>query len=92
VPNSPYPDKFGIADNCNPATVDYFVEAFGYQEAIELSNIDNPTGNSINGDKIQVALNDAAVLINNYIVRARSSSRVRTAARRRSLPDGTSTF
>jgi phage gp36-like protein len=70
VPNSPYPDKFGIADNCNPATVDYFVEAFGYQEAIELSNIDNPTGNSINGDKIQVALNDAAVLINNYIVTA----------------------
>jgi len=66
----PLPDKFGIADNCNPATVDYFVEVFGYQEAVELSNIDNPTGNSINTDKIQIALNDAATLINNYILTA----------------------
>ena len=70
MPNSPYPDRFGVADNCNPATVDYFIEVFGYQEAVELSNIDNPTGNGINYDKIQVALNDAAVLINNYILTA----------------------
>lgn len=70
MPNSPYPDKFGVADNCNPATVDYFVEVFGYQEAVELSNIDNPTGNDINFDKIQIALNDAAILINNYILTA----------------------
>ena len=70
MPNSPNPDKFGVADNCNPATVDYFVEVFGYQEAVELSNIDNPTGNSIKPDKIQIALNDAAILINNYIFTA----------------------
>ncbi len=70
MPNSPYPDKFGVADNCNPATVDYFIEIFGYQEAVELSNIDNPTGNNINFDKIQIALNDAATLINNYILTA----------------------
>lgn len=70
MPRSPYPDDFGVADNCNPATVDYFVEVFGYQEAVELSNIDNPTGNQINVDKIQIALNDAAVLINNYIITA----------------------
>lgn len=70
MPNSPYPDKFGVADNCNPATVDYFIEVFGYQEAVELSNIDNPTGNDINFDKIQIALNDAATLINNYILTA----------------------
>jgi hypothetical protein len=70
MPNSPYPDRFGVADNCNFATVDYFIEVFGYQEAVELSNIDNPTGNQINIDKIQVALNDAAVLINNYILTA----------------------
>jgi phage gp36-like protein len=66
----PYPDKFGLANNCNPATVDYFVEVFGYQEAVELSNIDSPTGNQINVDKIQIALNDAATLINNYITTA----------------------
>lgn len=67
MPYTPYPDDFGLANNCTPATVDYFVEVFGYQEAVELSNIDNPTGNSINHNKIQVALNDAAILINNYI-------------------------
>jgi phage gp36-like protein len=70
MPNSPHPDQFGIADNCTPATVDYFIEVFGYQEAVELSNIDNPTGNQINFDKIQIALNDAAALINNYILTA----------------------
>jgi hypothetical protein len=70
MPNSPFPDQFGVADNCTPATVDYFVEVFGYQEAVELSNIDNPTGNQINVDRIQIALNDAATLINNYIVTA----------------------
>lgn len=70
MPNPPNPDMFGVADNCNPATVDYFVEVFGYQEAVELSNIDNPTGNQINYDKIQIALNDAATLINNYIITA----------------------
>ena len=66
----PYPDRFGIANNCNPASVDYFIEVFGYQEAVELSNIDNATGNNINVDKIQIALNDAAALINNYIITA----------------------
>lgn len=70
MPNPPNPDLFGVADNCTPATVDYFVEIFGYQEAIELSNIDNPTGNQIDFDKIQIALNDAATLINNYIITA----------------------
>lgn len=70
MPNPPNPDMFGVADNCTPATVDYFIEVFGYQEAVELSNIDNPTGNQINYDKIQIALNDAATLINNYIITA----------------------
>lgn len=70
MPNSPYPDQFGIADNCTPATVDYFIEIFGYQEALELGAIDDPTRNTININKIQVALNDAATLINNYILTA----------------------
>ena len=67
---TPPPDSFGIADNCNQATVDYFIEVFGYQEAVELSNIDSPTGNQIDFEKIQIALNDAAALINNYIITA----------------------
>ena len=65
-----HPDAFGVASNCNPASVDYFIEIFGYQEAVELSNIDSPTGNQIDYDKIQITLNDAAALINNYILTA----------------------
>lgn len=68
--HKPLPDKFGVASNCTPATVDYFIEIFGYQEALELGSIDDPTRNDINYDKIQIALNDAAVLINNYILTA----------------------
>lgn len=70
MPNSPLPDDFGVADNCTPATIDYFIEVFGYQEALELGAIDDPTKNTINYNKIQVALNDAATLINNYIITA----------------------
>lgn len=60
-------DIHGVASNCTLATVDYFISIFGFQEAVELSNIENPTGNRIDEDKIQLALNDAAQLINNYI-------------------------
>jgi phage gp36-like protein len=63
----PLPDKYGSANNCDPATVDYFVKIFGFSEALELSNIDNPTANYIDQEKIQIALNDAAILINNFI-------------------------
>lgn len=60
-------DAYGVANNCTPATVDYFISVFGYNEAVELSNIENPVGNEIDTDKIQIALNDAGQLINNYI-------------------------
>ena len=66
-PYSPPPDSEGIANNCNPATVSYFIEVFGYNEALELSRLEDPTSNTINYDRIQIALNDAAVLINNFI-------------------------
>ena len=60
-------DIYGVASNCNFATVDYFISIFGFQEAVELSNIENPTGNDVDITKIQLALNDAGQLINNYI-------------------------
>lgn len=63
----PLPDRYGQANNCDPATVDYFVKIFGFSEALELSNIDNPTANYIDQEKIQLALNDAAILIDNFI-------------------------
>lgn len=69
-------DIHGVASNCNLATVDYFVSIFGFQEAVELSNIEDPTGNGIDVDKIQLALNDAAQLVNNYIESAPPQGKV----------------
>jgi phage gp36-like protein len=66
APYTPSPDSFGIANNCDPATVDYFIEIFGFNEALELSRLEDPTANNINHQRIQVALNDAALLVNNY--------------------------
>lgn len=67
APYTPPPDSHGVANNCNPADVDYFIEVFGFNEALELSNLEDPTSNKINAQRIQVALNDAATLINNFI-------------------------
>jgi phage gp36-like protein len=67
MPYNPPPDAYGIANNCDPATVDYFIEVFGFNEALELSRLEDPTANTINYQRIQVALNDAARLVNNYI-------------------------
>lgn len=64
---APPPDNFGVANNCTPATVDYFIEVFGFNEALELSRLEDPTSNTIDYSRIQTALNDSAVLINNYI-------------------------
>lgn len=66
----PMRDSFGQANTCDPATVDYFIKIFGFSEALELSNIDNPTANYIDQEKIQIALNDASVLIDQYIATA----------------------
>ena len=69
-------DIHGVASNCNLASVDYFISIFGFQEAVELSNIEDPTGNGIDVDKIQLALNDAAQLVNNYIESAPPQGKV----------------
>lgn len=66
-PYTPPPDSHGIANNCTPATVDYFIDVFGYNEALELSRIEDPTANTINHERIQLALNDSAALISNYM-------------------------
>ncbi len=67
MPYTPPPDAYGVANNCDPATVDYFIEVFGFNEALELSRLEDPTANTINYQRIQVALNDSATLINNFI-------------------------
>jgi hypothetical protein len=67
VPYTPPADSHGVANQCNPATVDYFIEIFGFNEALELSRLEDPTANTINYERIQVALNDASVLIQSFI-------------------------
>lgn len=76
APYSPPPDSHGVANNCNPATVDYFIDIFGFNEALELSRLEDPTANTINYERIQLALNDAAVLISNYIATATPQGKI----------------
>lgn len=64
---TPPPDSHGVADQCSPATVDYFIDIFGFNEALELSRLEDPTANTINFERIQLALNDAALLIRSFI-------------------------
>lgn len=63
---TPPPDSHGVADQCSPATVDYFIDIFGFNEALELSRLEDPTANTINFERIQLALNDAALLIQSF--------------------------
>lgn len=65
-PYTPPPDSHGVADQCSPASVDYFIDIFGFNEALELSRLEDPTANTINYERIQLALNDAALLIQSF--------------------------
>lgn len=65
-PYTPPPDSHGVADQCSPATVDYFIDIYGFNEALELSRLEDPTANTINYERIQLALNDAALLIQSF--------------------------
>lgn len=66
-PYTPPPDSHGVADQCSPGTVGYFIDIFGYNEALELSRLEDPTANTINYERIQLALNDAALLIQSFV-------------------------
>lgn len=66
APYNPPPDSHGVADQCSPATVDYFIDIYGFNEALELSRLEDPTANTINYERIQLALNDAALLIQSF--------------------------
>lgn len=58
------------------ATIDDFVLAFGEQEALELTNLDNPDATIIDGTKLQFALDVADNLIGAYYARAGSIGKV----------------
>ena len=49
------------------ATIDDFIKAFGEEETLQLSALDNPSITQIQDDVIQRALDDAAAEINSYL-------------------------
>lgn len=61
-------DPHGNAStNCTQATASYFEDVYGRQEAIELTNIDDPRSTVPNYRRLQIALNDAKVYLDNII-------------------------
>jgi phage gp36-like protein len=74
----------GTGRNGNTPTPDDFIMAFGHKEAVQLSNLDNPSGNSVNPERIWMAIQDACSLIDSYISQApRANKLIISSSRRR---------
>lgn len=65
------------------ATVDDFILAYGMQEAVQISNIDNPSANTVNEARIRMALEDAESLIDSYVTQAPKAGIILISANRR---------
>lgn len=76
-----YPIK--ARPNPRAATPDDFVLAYGLREAIQISNIDDADAIQPNTDKIWMAIQDAAALIDNYIIQASRSGKLLISSNRR---------
>lgn len=70
----------GVARN---ASVDDFVLAFGRLEAIQISNIDDPSRDEVNHARIQMAIEDANSLIDSYVRMAPKAGKLLVSANRR---------
>ena len=77
----PYP----IYDRPGPraATPDDFILAYGLREAIQLTNIDDADATEPNTDKLWMAIEDAAALIDNYINQASRAGKLLISSNRR---------
>ena len=77
----PYP----IYDRPGPraATPDDFILAYGLREAIQLTNIDDADAIEPNTDKLWMAIEDAAALIDNYINQASRAGKLLISSNRR---------
>lgn len=73
------PDKGEAYD----PVVDDFILAFGKQEAIQVSNIDNPSAQHVNGARIKMAIEDALSLIDSYVKMAPKAGKLLISANRR---------
>lgn len=74
----------GTGTRGDTPTPDDFVIAFGYKEAVQLSNLDNPSANSVNTERVWMAIQDACALIDSYIAQApRANKLIISSSRRR---------
>lgn len=73
----------GTGKKGNGPTPDDFVLAFGIKEAIQLSNLDNPSANSVNTERIWMAIQDAVSLIDSYIAQAPRANKLLISSSRR---------
>jgi phage gp36-like protein len=71
--------------NSNPqsASPDDFVVAFGLKEAVQLTNIDDASANSVNEAKLRMAIEDANALIDSYIEQSGKAGKVLITSNRR---------
>lgn len=71
--------------NSNPqsASPDDFIVAFGLKEAIQLTNIDDASANSVNVAKLRMAIEDANALIDSYIEQSGKAGKVLITSNRR---------
>ena len=71
--------------NSNPqsASPDDFVIAYGLKEAIQLTNIDDASANSVNEAKLRMAIEDANALIDSYIEQSGKAGKVLITSNRR---------
>lgn len=74
----------GTSTNGKTPTPDDFVMAYGFREAVQLSNLDDPSATSINTERIWVAIQDACALIDSYISQMpRANKLIVSSSRRR---------
>jgi phage gp36-like protein len=64
-------------------TPDDFILAFGIKEAIQLSNLDNPSSSSVNTERIWMSIQDACSLIDSYIAQAPRANKLLISSSRR---------
>lgn len=76
----PYQNRSSDPKNASP---DDFILAYGLKEAIQLTNIDDASANSVNVAKLRMAIEDANALIDSYIEQSGKSGRVLITSNRR---------
>lgn len=76
----PYQNR---ASNPQSASPDDFIVAFGLKEAIQLTNIDDASANSVNVAKLRMAIEDANALIDSYIEQSGKAGKVLITSNRR---------